>query len=108
LQSLARLVPFDLRLDAGDPRHRDAGQVRRLREGQVAHAAQQVDLLGEQVDEVAAVLIVEKDRLPGVAAGGDVIDGAGELEAKGRAVAATVGGGGVQSQALTPCPLLVR
>jgi hypothetical protein len=32
---------------------------------------------------VAAVLIVEKDRLPGIAAGGDVIDGAGKLESKG-------------------------
>ena len=83
MRSVARLVPFDLRLDAGDPRHRDAGQVRRLREGQVAHAAQQVDLLGEQVDEVAAVLIVEKDRLPGVAAGGET-RGSGKPEGQGK------------------------
>jgi hypothetical protein len=31
-----------------------------------------------------------------------VIDGAGKLESKGRALAAAPGGGGVQSQALTP------
>ncbi len=41
-----------------------------------------LDLFGQQIDEAQAILIVEKDRLTTIAAGGNVINGTRELEAK--------------------------
>ena len=48
----------------------------------IEHPALLGDFPGEQVDEGEAVCIVEKDGLAAIAAGGDVIDGAGEFQAE--------------------------
>ncbi len=60
-----------------------------------------LDLLGEALNDAAAILLVEEDRLLRVAARGGVVERAGELESQRACRAGRVGRVKVQSQALT-------
>jgi hypothetical protein len=73
------------------PHPRDQVRLRRLEEQMVMAVHQTsgiqqptllLHLLGEALNEAAAILLIEEDRLLRVAARGDVINGAGKLESQ--------------------------